>query len=125
MYVPVCMYVHTKIPRKNIILILFPLQALEYQNSYEGYAYLWVGDRQEFLRQFLLYGHVLTPEEIEVAGEEGVAESPPSLGQFKEQVDTYEKVYGKVEGFEVRHTVNHTSQCSAVQCSAVPNRMPV
>ena len=32
---------------------------MEYRNSFENYAYLWVDDRQEFLRQFLLY-HQLT-----------------------------------------------------------------
>ena len=72
---------------------------MEYRNSFENYAYLWVDDRQEFLRQFLLYGHVLTPEEIETAGEEGVAETPPSLVQYKEQVDTYEQIFTVVEQF--------------------------
>jgi len=43
-------------------------QACEYRNSYNPYAYLWVDDRQEFLHQFLLYGHMLTQEEIEAAG---------------------------------------------------------
>ena len=74
---------------------------MEYRNSFENYAYLWVDDRQEFLRQFLLYGHVLTAEEIEAAGEEGVAETPPTLSQYKEQVDTYEQIYSAVEQFEV------------------------
>lgn len=58
-------------------------------------------DRQEFLDQFLLYGHVLTAEEIEAAGEEGVTHSPPTLEQYKEQVDTYEKIYMDVKEFEV------------------------
>ena len=75
---------------------------MEYRNSYENYAYLWVDDRREFLRQFLLYGHVLTAEEIEAAGEEGVAKTPPTLDQFKQQVDTYEKIYNEVEHFPVR-----------------------
>ena len=75
---------------------------MEYQNSFENYAYLWVDDRQEFLRQFLLYGHVLTAEEIEAAGEEGVPETPPTLDQYKEQVDTYEQIFTAVEQFEVR-----------------------
>lgn len=43
-------------------------QACEYRDSYNPYAYLWVDDRQEFLHQFLLYGHMLTQEEIEAAG---------------------------------------------------------
>ena len=38
------------------------------------------------MRQFLLYGHVLTTEEIEAHAEEGVPEKPPTLNQFKEQV---------------------------------------
>jgi len=75
---------------------------MEYRNSYENYAYLWVDDRREFLRQFLLYGHVLTAEEIEAAGEEGVAKTPPTLDHFKQQVDTYEKIYNEVEHFPVR-----------------------
>ena len=74
---------------------------MEYRNSFENYAYLWVDDRQEFLRQFLLYGHVLTAEEIEAAGEEGVSETPPTLAQYKEQVDTYEQIFTTVEQFEV------------------------
>ncbi len=67
-----------------------------------AYSYLWVDDRQEFLRQFLQYGHVLTAEEIENAGEEGVPPSPPTLAQFKEQVDTYEMLYDEVEQLSVR-----------------------
>lgn len=67
-----------------------------------SYSYLWVDDRQEFLRQFLLYGHVLTADEVDATGEEGVALSPPTLEKFKEQVDTYEKIYNEVEQFSVR-----------------------
>ena len=61
-------------------------KAIEYRNSYDNYAYLWVDDRNEFMRQFLLYGHVLTTEEIEAHAEDGVPENPPSLDKFKEQV---------------------------------------
>ena len=59
-------------------------------------------DRQEFLEQFLHYGHVLTAEEIEASGEEGVPHTPPTLDQYKEQVDTYEKIYNDVNESEVR-----------------------
>ena len=72
-------------------------QSTEFQGSFDKYAYLWVDDRQVFMEQFLLYGHVLTPEEIEQAGDEGVPETPPTLSQFKQQVDTYEKVYAELE----------------------------
>lgn len=76
-------------------------KALEHRNCFDNYAYLWVDDRQEFMRQFLMYGHMLTAEELEQAGDEGVQESPPSLNQFKEQVDGYEKIYSEVLQFKV------------------------
>lgn len=60
-------------------------KANEYKDSFNKYAYLWVDDRKEFMRQFLLYNHVLTQEEIEAHAETGVPESPPTLEQFKEQ----------------------------------------
>ena len=65
-------------------------------------------DRQEFLDQFLLYGHVLTADEIEGAGEDGVPHTPPLLEQYKEQVDTYEKIYANVMEFEVSITKVHS-----------------
>lgn len=72
----------------------------EYRNSFDQYAYLYVDDRKEFMRQFLLYGHVLTPEEIEAHAEDGVPETPPTLLQFREQIDSYEKIYEKVNQME-------------------------
>ena len=71
--------------------------ASEYCSSLQKYSYLWVDDRQEFMQQFLTYGHVLTAEEIEQHGDEGIPESPPTLEQFKMQVDTYEKLFIEVE----------------------------
>lgn len=76
-------------------------KAVEHRNSFDTYAYLWVDDRQEFMKQFLLYGHVLTAEEIEQAGEEGVPETPPSLVQFKDQVDGFEKIYNELSQLNV------------------------
>ncbi|XP_066560773.1 dynein axonemal heavy chain 9 [Amia ocellicauda] len=72
----------------------------DYRNSFDQYSYLYVDDRKEFIRQFLLYGHVLTSEEIETHAEDGVPETPPSLEQFKEQVDSYEKIYSEVNRLE-------------------------
>ena len=60
--------------------------AAEYRSTYDMYAYLWSDDRHEFMRQFLLYNHVLTAEEIEAYAEEIIPESPPSLKQFRDQV---------------------------------------
>ncbi|XP_067673689.1 dynein beta chain, ciliary-like [Haliotis asinina] len=75
-------------------------KACEYRNSFDNYAYLWVDDRNEFMRQFLLYNHVLTTEELEAHADEGVPECPPTLDQFKEQIDTYEKIYEEAEHIE-------------------------
>ena len=47
-------------------------KANEFKDSFNKYAYLWVDDRKEFMRQFLLYNHVLTPEEIETHADHGV-----------------------------------------------------
>jgi dynein heavy chain, axonemal len=69
--------------RVNLILA----KSNEFKDSFNKYAYLWVDDRQDFMRQFLLYNHVLTPDEIEAHAETGgVPKSPPTLEQFKEQV---------------------------------------
>ena len=57
---------------------------------------MWVDDRKEFMRQFLLYNHVLTAEEIEAHAESGVTESPPTLDQFRAQIDSYEMLYKEV-----------------------------
>ena len=54
-----------------------------------------------FLGQFLIYGHVVTREEIEQSGDEGIQEEPPTLDKFKKQVDSYEAVYLEVEKFAV------------------------
>ena len=75
-------------------------KAAEYRNSFDRFSYLWGDDRKEFMRQFLLYNHVLTAEEIEAHAETGVPENPPTLAQFKEQIDNYEKLYEEVEGLQ-------------------------
>ncbi|XP_039379207.1 dynein heavy chain 11, axonemal isoform X1 [Mauremys reevesii] len=75
-------------------------KALDYRNSLDTYAYLWVDDRAEFMKQFLLYGHVLTSEEIDAHADEGVPEQPPTTEQFKEQIDIYENLYIQMSKFE-------------------------
>ena len=94
-------------------VILSHPQAQEYANSMERYAYLWVDDRQEFLRQFLLYGHMLTADEIDAASEEGVKETPPELHQFKEQVDGFEAIYNEVEALKV-HVHVYPCRCLGI-----------
>lgn len=81
-------------------------KSLEYRNSFNEHEYLWVDDRSEFMQQFLLYGHVLTTEEIEEYADEGVPENPPTLTQFKEQIDTYEKIFIQVEEIDPVCTID-------------------
>lgn len=64
-------------------------KALKYQEAHNRYAPLWLDDRVEFLRQFLLYGHALTAQEVETYGEDAFPETPPTTEQFKEQVKLY------------------------------------
>lgn len=44
--------------------------------------------RSEFMRQFLLYGHVLSTEEAELYADYELKKNPPTLDNFKEQVRT-------------------------------------
>ncbi|XP_054565087.1 dynein axonemal heavy chain 9 [Eptesicus fuscus] len=67
-----------------------------YRDTFSQYSYLYVEDRREILGQFLLYGHVPTPEEIEAHAEDGIPENPPLLHQFQAQIDSYEQLYGEV-----------------------------
>ncbi|XP_008276610.1 dynein axonemal heavy chain 9 [Stegastes partitus] len=75
----------------------------EFRNSLERYSYLYVDDRKEFMRQFLRYGHIHTNQEMEIDADNGIPESPPTLDDFREQVDSYEKIYEEVQGLEPVH----------------------
>ncbi|XP_077101765.1 dynein axonemal heavy chain 9 [Siphateles boraxobius] len=78
-------------------------KCLEYRNTLERYAYLYVDDRAEFMQQFLLYGHILTSDEIEAHAEHGVPEAPPTLECFRQQVDSYERLYEEVQRLQPIH----------------------
>ncbi|XP_061081745.1 dynein axonemal heavy chain 11 [Conger conger] len=75
-------------------------QAREFQSSFSSYRYLWTDDRGEFLAQFLLYGHVLSPEEAELYADYELTKNPPKLVNFKEQISMFESLYKKVSRFE-------------------------
>lgn len=89
----------------------FHFQVREYQGSFSSYRYLWTDDRykkkkfkkvnarcvqnwyvmlafprSEFMRQFLLYGHVLSTEEAELYADYELKKNPPTLDNFKDQV---------------------------------------
>lgn len=54
---------------------------------------------------------MLTADEIDEAGEEGVKESHPELSQFKEQVDGFEALYDEVEALKVQYTFYEDFEC--------------
>ncbi|XP_075314376.1 dynein axonemal heavy chain 9 [Odontesthes bonariensis] len=75
----------------------------EFRNSLERYSYLYVEDRKEFMRRFLMYGHISTSPDFEDDVSNRNPESPPTLDDFREQVDSYEKLHEEVQGLEVMH----------------------
>uniref|UniRef100_A0A3B4UNK9 Dynein axonemal heavy chain 11 n=1 Tax=Seriola dumerili TaxID=41447 RepID=A0A3B4UNK9_SERDU len=68
----------------------------------EIYFYLWTDDRSEFMRQFLLYGHVLSTEEAELYADYELKKNPPTLDNFKEQINLFESLYVRVSKMEDR-----------------------
>jgi dynein heavy chain len=60
--------------------------AEEYQDSFERYSYLWVDDLQEFMKNFLIFGHAPTPEELDTKTDDTIPKTPPTLAQFQQQV---------------------------------------
>ncbi|CAH6779586.1 Dnah11 [Phodopus roborovskii] len=74
-------------------------KVLEFKGSLETYSYLWVDDRVEILKQFLLYGHAVPSEEIDAHASEDILQ-PPTLEQFKEQIDIYEALYVQMSKFD-------------------------
>ncbi|XP_029930046.1 dynein heavy chain 11, axonemal [Myripristis murdjan] len=74
----------------------------EYQGSFANYRYLWTDDRSEFMRQFLLYGHVLSTEEAELYADYELKKNPPTLDNFKEQINLFESLYVRVSKMEDR-----------------------
>ncbi|XP_072536739.1 dynein axonemal heavy chain 11 [Salminus brasiliensis] len=72
----------------------------QYQGTFERYTHLWLDERAEFLRQFLLHGHPLTAEYVELCGEDALPENPPTTDQFREQIDHYEDLYVEVGELE-------------------------
>uniref|UniRef100_A0A8C9AK17 Dynein axonemal heavy chain 11 n=1 Tax=Prolemur simus TaxID=1328070 RepID=A0A8C9AK17_PROSS len=74
-------------------------KVLDFKNTLETYAYLWVDDRAEFMKHFLLYGHTVSSEEMDAHANEEIPEQPPTLKQFQEQIDIYEALYVQMSKF--------------------------
>uniref|UniRef100_A0A4W6EWQ5 Dynein axonemal heavy chain 11 n=1 Tax=Lates calcarifer TaxID=8187 RepID=A0A4W6EWQ5_LATCA len=74
----------------------------EYQGSFASYRYLWTDDRSDVALQFLLYGHVLSTEEAELYADYELKKNPPTLDNFKEQINLFESLYVRVSKMEDR-----------------------
>ncbi|XP_040604010.1 dynein heavy chain 17, axonemal [Mesocricetus auratus] len=85
--------------------------AEEYQDSFERYSYLWVDDLQEFMKNFLIFGHAPTPEELDTRIDDTIPKTPPSLAQFQLQIDSYEKLYEEVSRCENTKVFHGWLQC--------------
>jgi len=74
-------------------------KAGEHRLTYDGFSFLWVDDRAAFMSQFLQYGQALTQEHLDQYGDD-VPLSPPTLVQFREQIDLFEELYKEAEALE-------------------------
>uniref|UniRef100_A0A452UEF0 Dynein axonemal heavy chain 17 n=1 Tax=Ursus maritimus TaxID=29073 RepID=A0A452UEF0_URSMA len=86
-------------------------EAEEYQDSFERYSYLWMDDPQEFMKNFLIYGRAVTPEDLDTRAEETLSKTPPSLTQFQQQINSYEKLYEEVSKCENTKVFHGWLQC--------------
>uniref|UniRef100_A0A8C4NHX8 Dynein heavy chain linker domain-containing protein n=2 Tax=Eptatretus burgeri TaxID=7764 RepID=A0A8C4NHX8_EPTBU len=90
-------------------------EALQARLVYQKYTYLWTDDRKEVLRQFLHYGCVIAADEVHrlasisgtlMVGDETLTERPPTIGRFREQVDSYERVCNEVLNLETETRIH-------------------
>ncbi|XP_040845777.1 dynein heavy chain 17, axonemal isoform X2 [Ochotona curzoniae] len=86
-------------------------EAEEYQESIERFSYLWTDDPQEFMRNFLFFGHVPTQEELDTRTDDMVPKAQPTLAQFQQQIDSYEKLYEEVAKCENSRVFHGWLQC--------------
>ncbi|XFF88688.1 hypothetical protein AB1E18_014907 [Capra hircus] len=86
-------------------------EAEEYQDSFERYSYLWTDDPQEFMKNFLTYGCAISREDLDGHPEETLPRTPPTLAQFQQQIDSYEKLYEEVSKCDNTKVFNGWLQC--------------
>ncbi|XP_068613056.1 dynein axonemal heavy chain 11 [Brachionichthys hirsutus] len=75
-------------------------KAINYRRAFDCYANLWQDNRAELLSQFLRYGCILTPEEMAAYGAGARPDSPPTIDNFKEQIDNYEHLHAEISKLE-------------------------
>lgn len=76
-------------------------EAFEFCDNYQTYSYLWLDERDEYLKQFLMYGRQLTVEEIELLilnDTHAPQPTSPKMDAFREEIDRFENLYTEIEG---------------------------
>ncbi|CAF3706752.1 unnamed protein product [Rotaria sordida] len=73
-------------------------EANDWKEEVEDYSYLWLVDRKEHMRQFILYGRLL--EDYELENREHIKETPPSLIQFQNQIDLFQSIYNNIDSWD-------------------------
>ncbi|GAB5581369.1 dynein axonemal heavy chain 17 isoform X1 [Prionailurus iriomotensis] len=102
--------IETREELSNLVLSAMK-EAEEYQDSFERYSYLWMDDPQEFMKNFLIYGRAATLDDLDTRAEEALPKTPPTLAQFQQQIDSYEKLYEEVSKCENTKVFNGWLQC--------------
>uniref|UniRef100_A0A667HHJ3 Dynein axonemal heavy chain 17 n=1 Tax=Lynx canadensis TaxID=61383 RepID=A0A667HHJ3_LYNCA len=102
--------IETREELSNLVLSAMK-EAEEYQDSFERYSYLWMDDPQEFMKNFLIYGRAATLDDLDTRAEEALPKTPPTLAQFQQQIDSYEKLYEEVSKCENARVFNGWLQC--------------
>ena len=75
-------------------------EAIEFSNNFDNFSYLWLDNRNEYLKQFLTYGRQLSDAEIElVILRDPHAPSPcdPKMDTFREEIEKFENLYCQVD----------------------------
>uniref|UniRef100_A0A4X1UMY0 Dynein axonemal heavy chain 17 n=1 Tax=Sus scrofa TaxID=9823 RepID=A0A4X1UMY0_PIG len=81
------------------------------EDSFERYSYLWADDPQEVMKNFLTFGRAVSPEDLDTRAEETLPKRPPTLAQFQQQIDAYEKLYEEVSRRENAKVFGGWLQC--------------
>ncbi|XP_028983813.1 dynein axonemal heavy chain 11 isoform X2 [Betta splendens] len=74
--------------------------AIHYKRKFDCFTHLWQNDRAEILSQFLLCGRAPPMDEVEVYRTDDLPESPPTIDDFKRQIDFYEDLYAEISNLE-------------------------
>lgn len=84
-------------------------EAFEYCDNYQTYSYLWLDDRDEYLKQFLTYGRQLSLDEIELLilnDPHAPQPTSPKMEAFREEIDKFENLYAEIESEETEKVFN-------------------